>query len=117
QVAIGHVDTFLDIEYHRELLRRGVFLQFDTCGREHLMPDTERVKMILRLLDEGWVDSILLSSDRCHRTDLKLHGGLGYSWTFAGFTDLLLEAGVGADEVETMVRTNPLRLLGGLASS
>src|SRR5690606_32361917 len=34
RIGIGHVDTFLDHAYLTSLLRRGVSLQFDTCGRE-----------------------------------------------------------------------------------
>ena len=114
RIGIGHVDTFLDHEYLTSLLRRGVSLQFDTCGREHLFSDALRVEMLVRLLDEGWERKLLISSDRCHLSDLKMRGGLGYSWAIAGFCDLLREAGVGEEHIELLTRTNPLALLGGI---
>lgn len=114
RVAIGHVDTFLDHDYLTSLLNRGVYLQFDTCGREHLMPDTLRVEMLVRLLDEGWDESLLISSDRCHMTDLRIRGGLGYSWAVRGFCDLLQEAGVDSTNIDVLTRENPLRLFSGI---
>lgn len=86
------------------LLNRGVYLQFDTCGREHLMPDSLRVEMLVRLIDEGWEDSLLVSSDRCRMTDLKIRGGLGYSWAVAGFCDLLRAAGVDERVLDQLTR-------------
>ncbi len=115
RVAIGHVDTFLDYEYHLEILERGAYLQYDTCGREHLMPDALRVEMLQRLVQEGWEESLLLSSDRCHMTDLKMRGGLGYSWTLTGFCDLLRDAGITDRTIDLMTHENPLRLLSGMS--
>lgn len=110
-IAIGHVDTFLDHAYLTGLLERGVSLQFDTCGREHLMPDSLRVEMLARLLDEGWGSHLLISSDRCHMSDLRLRGGLGYSWALVGFCDLLRQAGVDEQQIDALTRTNPMSLL------
>ncbi|MDI6022370.1 hypothetical protein QBL02_02280 [Leucobacter sp. UT-8R-CII-1-4] len=114
RVAIGHVDTFMDHAYLTSLLRRGVYLQFDTCGREHLFPDSLRVEMLARLIDEGWLERLLLSSDRCHMSDLKMRGGLGYSWAIAGFCDLLRAAGIDEAGIDMMTRENPLRLFSGI---
>lgn len=117
RIAIGHVDTFLDYEYLTSLLKRGAYLQFDTCGREHLMPDSLRIEMLARLISEGWERSLLISSDRCHMTDLKLRGGLGYSWTLAGFSDLLREAGITEQQLQLLTRDNPFALLAGVCDS
>lgn len=114
RIAIGHVDTFLDYTYLTGLLRRGVYLQFDTCGREHLMPDALRVEMLVRLIEDGWIDSLLISSDRCHMSDLRIRGGLGYSWAVAGFCDLLREAGVSQAHIAQITRENPVQLLSGI---
>ena len=43
-------------------------------------------------------------------TDLKIRGGLGYSWAVAGFCDLLRGAGVAEPVVDQLTRENPLRL-------
>lgn len=81
------------------------------------MPDSLRVEMLVRLIDEGWADSLLISSDRCHMTDLKIRGGLGYSWAVAGFCDLLRAAGLAEPVVDQLTRENPLRLLTGVHSA
>lgn len=115
KIIIGHADTFLDQQYHRELLEMGVNVQFDTCGREHLFSDNMRVEFLLRMLDDGWVNQLLISSDRCHKSDLKLFGGLGYSWTLHGFTSLMQESGIGTDIVQHITSTNPQRVLSGIS--
>ena len=111
-VAIGHADSYLDARYHRELLNRGAWLQFDTCGRNHILPDELRAEALVRLLDEGWASRLLISSDRCHRSDLLQYGGAGYAWTWTGFAQLLRDLGVDDATWDQLTRTNPLEMLG-----
>jgi Predicted metal-dependent hydrolase with the TIM-barrel fold len=111
RVVIGHADTYLDLDYHREVLRRGAFLQFDTCGRVHLNPDDRRADMIVRHVRDGWLDRLLLSSDRCYRSDLLAFGGVGYAWTVTGFSDMLRARGLSNEELDVLTRVNPLRML------
>ena len=70
RVIIGHCDTYLDPAYHREILDTGAYVAFDTIGREHMNPDVRRAESLVRLIGEGWIERLLLSSDRCHRSDL-----------------------------------------------
>jgi len=100
-----------DPDYFDALLERGVFLQFDTCGRHHLVPDEHRVMAIVELLERGWGHRILLSSDRCHQSDLVRNGGLGYAWVLDGFRRMLAAAGVDDATFDSLTRANPLRLL------
>ena len=111
RVIVGHADTCLDEAYHLAVIARGATLGFDTIGRTHINPDSQRVEAILRLLALGHVGSIVLSSDRCHRSDLTAFGGAGYGFVFGAFFDQLRRAGVSQSELDIMTVENPRRLL------
>ena len=75
RIIIGHCDTYLDPAYHRSLLKAGVYVEFDTIGRQHINPDQRRADALVSLIREGWVARLLPSSDRCYRSDLHTFGG------------------------------------------
>lgn len=111
QVIIGHADTYLDHEYHTAVLRQGAYLQFDTIAREHMNPDNRRADALVQLLREGWGERLLLSSDRCHRPDLKAFGGVGYDVVFTRFFERLRALGVPDGDLSLMSEENPRRIL------
>lgn len=111
RVAIGHGDTYLDHVYHHTILERGAYLAFDTIGREHMNPDARRAEDFLRLLRDGWGERLLLSSDRCHRSDLLTFGGVGYGHVLTTFFDHLRLLGVSQDELDLLTTENPLQEL------
>jgi len=111
RVIIGHCDTYLDRDYHLAILQVGAYVQFDTVGRVHINPDERRADALVGLLRAGWGERLLLSSDRCHRTDLHAFGGVGYDVVFTRFFDMLRERGVSQEELDLMTIENPRRVL------
>jgi len=111
RVIIGHCDTYLDRDYHLTILQVGAYAQFDTVGRVHINPDERRADALVGLLRAGWGERLLLSSDRCHRTDLHAFGGAGYDVVFTRFFDMLRERGVSQEELDLMTIENPRRVL------
>jgi phosphotriesterase-related protein len=102
RVIIGHCDTHLDVEYHRAVLRSGAYVQFDTVGRVHINPDERRADALVDLLREGWTDRLLVSSDRCYRSDLHAFGGVGYDVVFTRFFEMLRRRGVSQDDLDVL---------------
>jgi phosphotriesterase-related protein len=111
RVIIGHCDTYIDLSYHLAILDAGAYVQFDTVGRNHMNPDSRRASALAELVRLGWAEQLLLSSDRCHRTDLVAFGGLGYGYVFTEFFDLLRSHGINNDTLNTITVENPLRVL------
>lgn len=111
KVIIGHCDTYLDLDYHLAILKSGAYVQFDTVGRVHMNPDERRADAFVQLLRRGWAERLLLSSDRCHRSDLHAFGGVGYDYVFTRFFDLLRQRGVSDAELDTITIENPRRVL------
>lgn len=111
RVVVGHADTYLDPDYHRAVLRRGAYLQFDTAGRQHMNPDRRRAPALAALVREGWAERLLLSSDRCMRSDLLAFGGVGYAHVPTTFRALLAVEGVGDEEFAVITQANPRQVL------
>ena len=111
RVIIGHCDTYLDRSYHLAILEAGAYVQFDTVGRNHMNPDSRRASAFAELVRLGWKHHLLLSSDRCHRSDLRAFGGLGYGYVFTGFFELLRAQGIDEETWNTITIENPRRAL------
>ena len=111
RVVIGHCDTYLDLDYHMAILEAGAYVQFDTLGRTHMNPDDRRADALVALLRSGQGERLLLSSDRCHRSDLLAFGGVGYDHVLTTFAALLRERGVTDDELRLLTVENPRRIL------
>ena len=111
RVIIGHCDTYLAQAYHLAILEAGAYVQFDTVGRSHMNPDSRRAEAFVELLRLGWREQLLLSSDRCFRSDLRAFGGLGYGYVFSEFFDMLRVRGVDDETLDLVTISNPQRVL------
>jgi phosphotriesterase-related protein len=111
RVIVGHCDTYLDRDYHLAILQAGAWVQFDTVGRVHMNPDERRADALVALLRAGWGERLLLSSDRCHRSDMHAFGGVGYDVVFTRFFAQLRERGVTEAELDLLTIENPRRVL------
>ena len=111
RVIIGHCDTFLEQAYHLAILEAGAYVQFDTVGRRHMNPDARRADALVALLRLGWRERLLLSSDRCFRSDLCAFGGLGYGYVFTEIFDMLRARGVDEETLDVITIENPRRVL------
>jgi predicted metal-dependent phosphotriesterase family hydrolase len=111
-VCIGHVDRLLDDELHLELARRGVFLGYDCISKEQYAPDAERVRLIVRLVEEGHGGQVLLSGDLARRSYLEAWGGSpGYRYILESFVPRLRDAGLDDEATRGLLVENPARLL------
>jgi len=111
RVIIGHCDTCLDQAYHLAILEAGACVQFDTVGRKHMNPDARRAEAFVELLRLGWREQLLLSSDRCFRSDLRAFGGVGYAHVFTTFFDMLRAEGLDDETLDIITIENPRRVL------
>jgi phosphotriesterase-related protein len=63
KVMIGHVSNSKDIEYHKAILAKGVYVAFDRIGLEIITPTDINVKNIAELCKLGYANQIMLSHD------------------------------------------------------
>lgn len=115
-LVIGHLSRIDDPKatLQREIARRGAYCGFDGSGSS-LEADAKQVPMIQSMIDAGYTNKVLLSSDFSTdiRTlkDLKKNGGLGYARAVAQLTPLLRKSGVSDESIRAITIDNPRRFL------
>jgi phosphotriesterase-related protein len=111
-VAIGHVCCLDDpkAEVAQQLAKRGVFVGFDRVTIP-IVPDAERVVMVMAMVEAGHADHVLLSSDFAVENSLKKKGGPGLAQTSTVFGPMLLKAGMPAATLHHILVDNPRRFL------
>ncbi len=110
KVVIGHVGNLVDpnVEVHRAICRRGAFIGFDRQGGPG---DTQQVPMVIKLIDAGYADNLMIASDLANIAQTKKGGGPGYARALTVFVPKLKAAGA-TDEVLTQIMNdNPRRFL------
>ncbi len=129
RVVLGHMNTAITNEpYQLELLDRGANLAYDLMGFDHSLiglgkyppSDFDVVAQIVRLAERGYLDQLFISQDMGGvKTRLLAYGGWGYAHILNHVIPLFLNVGWGDAEVETLMVTNPARMLGifGLGQS
>ena len=112
KVVIGHLDLNCDIDYHLKIADRGSFMAFDTIGKSNYEVDEKRIEHILKLVERGHLNQIMLSLDITRKSHLKNRGGIGYSYLIEDFVPRLIDAGLKEEQINQMLIYNPQKFLG-----
>jgi phosphotriesterase-related protein len=108
-----HANAEPELRYHKQAASRGAYVEFDSIGAPW-QDEEALVRMVLAMIEAGYIDRILLSHDAGwydpSNPDGKPEGG------WRGFTDLverflpaLIARGVTREQVRRMVEENPVR--------
>ncbi len=110
RVAIGHLGGLADstAAVQKAICKRGAFVGFDRQGGPE---DSDQVPAVLALLESGYADKLLFSSDFSFASDLKRNGGAGYAMTVTVFGPKLRKAGVTQSTLHGILVDNPRRFL------
>lgn len=113
QLIICHLDRKVEnLDYMLHVAESGVYLELDTIGRFRYHSDEDEVKMILKLLDKGHEDRILLSLDTTNKRMRHYNGGdLGLDYLQVTFLPMLRKAGVGENIIRKITIANAARAL------
>ncbi len=112
KIVIGHAEFFPDENALFALLDLGVNIGIDMIGQRGQARDEYRADLVAMLRDRGYLSQLTLSMDLCEIQDLWQCGGHGYAHLFQSFLPLLRERGIREDEIDLMLRRNPMRILG-----
>jgi phosphotriesterase-related protein len=63
KIVIGHISNSRDIEYHKAILAKGVYIGFDRIGLDFINPFDIIVKNVSELCKLGYAKQIMLSHD------------------------------------------------------
>ncbi|HKF69531.1 MAG TPA: hypothetical protein VKB36_23460 [Vicinamibacterales bacterium] len=110
RIAIGHTCCLDDpaAEVIKQIAKRGAFVGVDrvTGG---LVPDDKKVSMVLKFLEAGYADRLLLSSD--YNFTARSAARPGYGSTLTVFVPKLRAAGVKDETIRGITVDNPRRFL------
>lgn len=108
-IVIGHVDLTGSVEYILDLLREGVYVEFDTVGKENYMSDQIRVNMLKKIEESGFENKVFLSMDITRRSHLKAFGGIGYSYLLDTFVPMMKKNNISERFIQKMLIDNPMK--------
>lgn len=123
RTILCHMNPSWDDErYQASLAERGAYIAFDMLGNNHVYPHPEgaspdelvAIQAIAQHLRHGRGTRVLLSQDVYLKMMFKRYGGYGYAHILTNLTNLFDAAGIGAEDLESMLVHNPARVLGFL---
>jgi len=121
--AISHCDAWcLTEDILQKILNEGCYVEFDTFGYEGYFPlyqgrhfnfptDEQRVKSLVKLINKGYINQLLVASDHCVKTSLTDFGGFGYDHVLRNVVPLMQINGITKEQINTIFIENPKRLL------
>jgi predicted metal-dependent phosphotriesterase family hydrolase len=111
RVVIGHLGNLVDptTEVHRAICRRGAFVGFDRQGGPN---DEPVVPIVMALIDAGYADNLMFSSDFSNGSMLKRNNKeFGYAKTLTVFVPRLRKAGASEEVLRQIMNDNSRRFL------
>ena len=122
RVVMSHLDrTAYSFESMLEMAKTGCYLEFDCFGKEGYYPrrygvfdapnDAQRVNHITRLIDKGYLNKILISTDMCMKKDLVSYGGPGYAHIQDNVIPWMRAKGISEETIHTITVENPKQIL------
>ena len=73
--------------------------------------DAGRIAWLRWLISEGYRDRLLVAQDICFRHRLSKYGGHGFHYILAEIAPRMLTRGLSAEDVESILTTNPAAVL------
>lgn len=104
-----------DLAYQSELAARGAFIEYDMIGMDFFYADQqvqcpsdeEAARAIVKLVERGHIDRILLSHDVFLKMMLTRYGGNGYAYILKHFLPRLKRHGLDDAQLDILMRDNP----------
>lgn len=120
RICLCHTDVLLDAADMKQLLARGIYLEFDNFGKlftsgsayGRFPSDEERLDVLYQLIDAGYADQLLLSCDICLKNLLLVHDGPGYAHILVKMAEKIRQHYENGDAiVQKLLVANPANYL------
>ena len=122
RTIICHIDRTLRQPKDRcKLAETGCYLAYDMCGVEGYYPlylsiidlpnDHQCINEIMQLINQGYLNQILISQDICTKHRLRQYGGHGYDHILRNMVPVMRVKGMSDEQIHMLLVENPQRLL------
>ncbi len=126
KICISHIDVENRKDYIYKLLKKGVYVEFDNFGKEYyirrevrnsgyglFVHDTDRVSLLKQMIDDGYINQILLSCDLCLKNLMHKYGGWGYDHVLTNIVPMMEDEGITNEQIQILLKQNPADWLCG----
>lgn len=107
-IIIAHLDR--DAGKMQEILNTasyGVFLSLDTIGRFKYHDDQKEIQLIKTLIDDGYVNQLLIGLDTTRARLKSYNGTIGLDYILRTFIPLMKDEGIEDETIKKITRINP----------
>lgn len=107
-----HLDRArIDEQYHKEVAKAGAFLEYDTINRLKYVSDENEIRLILKMLESGVEDRLLLSLDTTNERLRAYGGNMGLDYILTDFSMMLKNHGVREETLKKIMISNAAKAL------
>ncbi len=111
RLAIGHIDVSKDESILEKICEKGIRISLDKFGREYREKDGGRIGVIKNLIQKGWLEQLLVSSDMGNPKYLRNYGGApGLDYLKKIVVPFMEEKGISSEQIRQIFVENPKRL-------
>jgi phosphotriesterase-related protein len=110
QFCIAHIDRNPDYWVHKQIVKTGAYIIYDGPGKAKYYPDSMRIDILRKLVEDGYGHQIMLSNDTGKREYHKAYGGAvgtGYNYIHDKFLPRLLDEGFSQETIDDFMIKNP----------
>ena len=119
RTILDHMNpSWRDVAYQTSLADRGAYLEYDMMGMTYEYPpnklcpdDSVTVGAIKQLIDDGFLERILMSQDVFLKSQFRRYGGVGFTHVFTSLKTQYERLGIGETSLTTIFSQNPQRVL------
>jgi phosphotriesterase-related protein len=117
--VLCHMNPSLhDHKYQRSVADRGAFIEYDMIGMDYFYADQqaqspcdeENAIAICGLVEDGYLNSLLMSQDVFLKMMLTRYGGFGYGYILKHFVSRLKRHGMNRATIDHILIENPRRV-------
>lgn len=124
RVAFSHMTRTFPIsarDTRARVAEKGCYLEYDMFGADGIYPtqmamgfdvanDAIRLTMFMELIEDGFLDRILMSQDNCFKTMLRTYGGNGYAHILELIVPKMRAKGMTEEQIQAILVENPKRI-------
>ena len=113
RVICSHVNTYPHHEYHAAIASRGAYVSMEGLGSRQPVDAEREMEMMLAMINNGFIEHLLLSHDVCVKPMYTCYGGGGYEFIPRTWLGAMKERGVSDEQIRLIMEENPRRALTG----
>lgn len=114
RICLSHLDRHTHWDEHYAVVSRGANLIYDQISKEKYVPDAQRVELVMRMVNEGFGNQIMLAGDMSRKSYWPAYGtggGPGLTYILWRFIPWLRSAGLSNEVIDKLMISNPARCL------